>query len=131
MKRYPAITALFVVAAAYDGILGLMFALVPRLVFETFGVTPPNHYGYVRFPGLLLLVFAALFAAVARAPRENRNLIPFGAGLKVSYCALVFWYWVTSSIPGMWKPFAIADLVFLVLFVLAYRRLGEVAPSKA
>lgn len=127
MRRHGAISVLFAVAAVYDGILGLAFAVLPRLVFETCGVTPPNHFGYVRFPGLLLLVFAALFAAVARAPRENRNLIPYGAGLKASYCALVFWYWATSDIPWMWKPFAIVDLVFLALFVVAYRRLGSLA----
>ena len=49
----------------------------------------------------------------------------YGIGLKVSYCGVVFWHWFTAGIPSMWKPFAVADLVFLVLFVWAYLRLGR------
>lgn len=125
MKTKGWIWWLFVVAALYDGILGLIFLLAPGALFERFEVPPPNHFGYVQFPAALLLVFAWLFAAVALAPERNRNLIPYGMGLKTAYCALVFYYWFTIQIPTMWKPFAVADLVFLVLFLLAYVQLGK------
>ena len=116
---------LFVIAAIYDGILGAAFIFAPHAVLSAFGVTPPNHWGYLQFPGALLITFALLYVAVAREPVGNRNLIPFGAMLKVSYCAVVFGYWFTSGIPDMWKPFALADLVFLVLFLVAYGSLGS------
>ena len=112
--------ALFYVAALYDGILGLAFLLVAGRVFTLFDVQPPNHLGYVQFPAALLLVFALMFLAIARNPRQNRNLIPFGVLLKVSYCGVVFWNWSQAGIPYMWKPFAIADLLFAVLFCVAY-----------
>jgi len=115
-----AIRSLFVVAALYDGILGLAFLLRPEAVFTRFGVTPPNHFGYVQFPAALLIVFALLFLAIAQDAEANRNLIPFGILLKISYCGVVFAYWFTTGIPAMWKPFAIADLVFIVLFGWAY-----------
>lgn len=115
----------FVIAALYDGILGLAFLLAGGPMFWWFKVTPPNHMGYVQFPGLLLIVFAIMFLAVARKPVANRNLIPYGILLKASYCGVVFYYWLTSGIPGMWKPFAIGDAVFLVLFVMAYQALGK------
>ena len=125
MNDKKLISILFVVAALYDGILGLVFLLAPGALFEWFGITPPNHYGYVQFPAFLLLLFAWMFTAVAMAPQKNRNLIPYGIGLKVAYCSLVFYYWFSKGVPGMWKPFAVIDLVFLVLFVLAFVRLGE------
>lgn len=118
-------TVLFSIAALYDGILGLMFLFSPYFVFDLFEITPPNHPGYVQFPAALLIVFAFIFLAIARRPKQNRNLIPYGMLLKVSYCGVVFWYWSTAGIPSMWKPFAVADLVFLALFIWAWLRLGR------
>ena len=116
MRGMPWIRTLFVIAAVYDGLLGLIFAIAPWWVFRTTQVTPPNHWGYVRFPAALLILFGLMFLAIAADPRRNRNLIPYGIGLKIAYCIVVFGYWFTSGIPGMWKPFAIADLVMAVLF---------------
>jgi hypothetical protein len=115
----------FVIAALYDGILGLAFLFAGSAMFERFNVTPPNHFGYVQFPALLLIIFAIMFLEVARNPAGNRNLIRYGILLKASYCGVVFFYWFTSGIPGMWKPFAIADAVFLVLFALTCAVLGK------
>jgi hypothetical protein len=120
VKGKFAVVLLFWIAALYDGVLGIVFLVSPSLPFERFGVTPPNHMGYVQFPAALLIVFALMFAAVALRPVANRNFILVGIGLKISYCSIVFWYWLGQGIPWMWKPFAIADLAFLVLFVWAW-----------
>lgn len=121
------ISALFVVAALYDGLLGLIALFWSSRLFAFFGVTPPNHPGYAQFPGALLVVFAVMFASVARSPVGNRNLIPYGMLLKVSFCGVVFFHWFTAGLPDMWKPFAIADAVFFVLFAWAYVRLRQQA----
>ncbi len=125
MKNKPMITVLFVIAALYDGSLGIAFLVVGGGIFQWFGVPPPNHPGYVQFPAALLVVFALMFLAVARNPVKNRGLIPYGMLLKVSYCGVVFFHWFTSGIPGMWKPFAIFDLVFFFLFAWAYVALQD------
>ena len=111
MKTKRAISALFLVAATYDGILGIAFLLLPGSLFEWFNVTPPNHPGYIEFPAMLLVVFAMMFGAIARNPLANRNLIPFGMLLKVSYCTVVIGYWLRGGIPNMWKPWAVAGLL--------------------
>lgn len=126
MKRETLIALLFYVAALYDGVLGLAFLFAAPSVFEWYAATPPNHYGYVQFPAALLIVFAILFFNVARDQVKNRNLILYGILLKVSYCGVVFYYWTTSTIPNMWKPFAIFDLAFVILFVLVYRTLKSI-----
>ena len=117
------IPLLFAIAAAYDGLLGLIGLFGTARLFQVFGVTPPNHAGYAQFPSALLIVFALMFVAVARNPAANRNLIPYGMLLKVSYCGVVFYHWASAGLPVMWKPFAIFDLVFLVLFAWAYTQL--------
>ena len=124
MKKLGAISLLYYVAMIYDGVLGLAFLFAASAVFNMYGVTPPNHFGYVQFPGALLIVFALMYLAIARDPVRNRNLVPYGALLKVAYCAVVFYHWIASGIPGMWKPFAIIDLVFLVLFIWSYSVIG-------
>jgi hypothetical protein len=115
---------LFYAAAVYDAVLGLAFLFAAPAVFEWCEVTPPNHFGYVQFPGALLIVFALMYLAIARKPVANRNLVPYGMLLKVSYCGVAFYHWIASGIPGMWKPFAVIDLLFLVLFVWAYRAIS-------
>ncbi len=125
------VSALFAVGALYDGLLGLAFLAAPSAMFARFDVTPPNHYGYVQFPAALLVVFGLMFLAVARDPAGNRNLIPYGILLKVAYSGIVSYYWIAEGVPDMWKPFAVADLVFLVLFAWAWAVLRRAAVPPA
>jgi hypothetical protein len=118
------IKLLYAGAGLYDGVLGLAFLFFGRQLFDAFEVTPPNHFGYVQFPALLLIVFAAMFFQIAANPAKNRCLIPYGIGLKLAYTGVVFWYALTAGIPSMWMPWAWADLAFLLLFVAAWRATG-------
>ena len=64
---------------------------------------------------------AVLDAVIARDPPRFRALMPYGAGLKASYCSVVLYHAAAGSIPGIWVPFAWADVVFLALFLAAWR----------
>lgn len=123
------ISPLFWIAAVYDGVLGLLFLAAPWWLFAKFNVPEPNHMAYVQFPAALLIIFAIIFARIARAPHANRGQIIYGILLKVAYCSLAFYYWITTDIPWIWKPFAVIDLVMGVLFVIAYFSLGTTSQS--
>jgi hypothetical protein len=125
MSTKKIISFVFVVAALYDGLLGAIFLVTGNSVFQWYGVTPPNHPGYIVFPAALLIIFALMFAAVARNPIANRNLIPYGILLKVSYCGAVLFYWLTEGLPDMWKPFCIVDFAFMFVFIWAWTALGK------
>lgn len=129
----PWVKPFFVIAALYDGILGIAFLFWWPAIFVHFGVRPPNHGGYVQFPALLLLIFAAMFLRIAREPLANRALILYGVALKASYCGLVFWYDYTEGVSRMWIPFAWADAAFLVIFVAVWSMLERARslPSSA
>lgn len=130
MQGRGAVSTLFAVGAAYDGALGLAFLFASEAIFRWYGVTPPNHWGYVQFPALLLITFAIMFIAIAIGPVRNRNLIPYGIMLKASYCGVVAYWWASPrGVPGMWKPFAVFDLAFLILFWVAWVYLGRVRRS--
>lgn len=111
---------LFGVAGLYDFIIGFVFLLFGRPLFDATGVPPPNHWGYILFGALMLMIFGTMFLAVARDPVRNRNLIPYGMLLKLSYVGLVGYYWLATDCPMLFKPFAVIDGIMFVLFLLAY-----------
>ncbi len=124
MKQLISAPVVFGIAAAYDGLLGLGFLFFPRPLFDLIEATPPGHWGYIQFPAALLIVFALMFIAVAIQPMQNRNLVPYGVLLKLSYCGVVGYYWALTDIPLIWKQFAVADAVFAVLFLWVWIRLA-------
>jgi hypothetical protein len=116
---------LFAVCGVYDAGIGLAFVAGGPTIFDAAGVPHPNHWGYIQFAALLLVVFGLMFFAVAADPLANRNLIPFGMLLKVCYVGIVGFYLATAGMPLLFQPFAGIDAVMLVLFAVAYRRLGR------
>jgi hypothetical protein len=118
------INRLFLVAGLYDAILGAAFLLFGPQIFRYAAVTPPNHFGYIHFPALLLIIFGVMFLRIATDPLKNRELMLYGVALKASYCGVVFWYDLATGIPRLWLPWAWADLLFLVLFIIAWLRTG-------
>ena len=123
------IRTMFIIAGIYDGMLGFAFLLMPEAIFAFYGVTPPNHMAYIEFPAFLLVIFAIMFFRIAMDPVRFRELMLYGVGLKVAYCSLVFKYAVTEGVSAMWIPWAWLDLVFLVVFLLAWYRTGKLASS--
>ena len=117
---------LFLIAGLYDSLIGLAFLGFGTQILAAAGVPPPDHWGYIQFGSLLVLVFGIMFFAVAYDPVGNRNLMPYGMLLKLCYTGLVAYYWVTTDCPLLFKPFAVIDGAMLVLFLLAYRK-GRVA----
>ena len=117
------IRLLFVVSGLYDLAIGIALLGFGPAVFTRANVPHPNHWGYIQFGCLMLITFGLMFFAVAANPQANRNLIPFGVLLKLSYCGIVGFYWTTTDLPLFFKPFAVIDAVMLVLFLLSYRTL--------
>jgi len=123
-KEQRAISALFYFSSAYDFSLGVLFVAAGQWFFRVFAVDPPNHWGYVYFPALLLVTFGIMFFQIAENPKENRNLIPYGILLKASYCFVIGAYtFLSGDLPDMWKPFGIADFIMLLGFIWAYKKL--------
>jgi hypothetical protein len=129
VKPERIISLVFGASGVYDAGLGLIFLLAPAAMFARFGVTPPNHWGYVQFGAAMLLIFGVMFLQVAWKPAPNRNLIPYGILLKVAYAGTVFGYWLTQGLPDMWKPFAVIDAIFAALFIWSWLQLGKPAAS--
>lgn len=112
---------LFVVASLYDLVLGVTFLFWFKSIYGYFGVTLPNHDGYIQFAAAIVATFGIGFWFVAQAPERNRDIIKMGVLLKLSYSGVVLWHAFFGSVPSVWIPFAWLDLVFLGLFIGALR----------
>ena len=121
--RVSQIRALFVIAGLYDFLIGLVFLLFGAQLFDAAGVPQPNHWGYIHFGALMLMIFGAMFIAIARNPAARREMIPYGMLLKLSYSALAGYYWVATDIPTLFKPFVVIDAIMFVLFWWAWQAL--------
>ncbi len=122
MKR-EWIRPLFVIAAVYDLVLGLVFLLAYPAVYRSFGVELPNHPAYVQFAAAVVAIFGIASWYVAQAPERNRDIIKLGVLVKLAYVVVVLGWQVRGHMPAMWVPFAWIDLVFLAAFVAALRAL--------
>ena len=99
----------FAIASLYDFMIGIAFLLFGAAIFERAGVPPPNHWAYLHFSALMLIIFGAAFFAVAIDPIANRNLIVYGIMLKACYVGIVAYYAATSGCPTLFIPFAVID----------------------
>jgi len=116
---------LFRVAAAYDGILGLIFTLLPGLAFERLGIGDqlPAFGGYIALLGAFVLVIGVAYYLISRGDlRRNRDLILVGVLYKLAYCAIAFFYWFTGALPHLifGALFGVADLIFFMLMAECY-----------
>lgn len=128
MKDTRFIPGLFIVAALYDGLIGVVVLFAGGALFKWFDVQPPYHPGFVQFPAALLVVFAIMFVAVARNTAKNRNLIPYGIMLKASYSGVILFHWLTTGLPTVFVTFCFFDLIFLGAFSWAWAELrGDTA----
>lgn len=122
------IRIVLIASGIYDGLLGLAFLVAPATVFRLAQVTPPN-FGYIQFPALVLLIFAAMFLLIAADPVARREQILYGMALKASYFCVVFWYQLHGGIPSLWIPFAWADVAFFLLFFAGWRSTAQRKPA--
>ncbi|HEX4064551.1 MAG TPA: hypothetical protein VHZ09_00900 [Acidobacteriaceae bacterium] len=116
---------LLILCGLFDGVVGLVFAVMPATLFRVAHVTPPNHFGYVQFPALLLVIFAIMFFRAAADPVLHREILLYGVALKASYAGLVFWYQFHGGVPVLWIPWAWADAIFLVLLLMGWSAMAH------
>jgi hypothetical protein len=113
------IRPLFVVAAIYDLVVAAVFVLAYKTIYAMFGITLPNHAGYVHLPAALIFIFGIGFWFVSRDPVRNRDIIKLGALMKLAFAGVIFGHLIFGAIPAMYVPFAVLDLLFFAAFVAA------------
>lgn len=108
---------LFLIAALYDIILGLVFGLLYKTVYTTFETELPNHAGYIQLAAAYIFTFGIGFYLVYKDPVKNQAIITLGVLMKLLFVVVVFGHLLLDSVPAFYVPFAIIDILFLLLFL--------------
>lgn len=120
--------ALFVVAAAYDVVLGVAFFFLYGPIFTTLNIPLPPNTSYIHITAAFVFVQGVGYWLVARDPARNHDLVRLGVIYKGIYIAVALYELALGQlISDVFLWFAAFDLLFLVLFVDFLRRRGRSA----
>ena len=120
--------ALFVVAAAYDVVLGIAFFFLYGPIFTALGIPLPPSTSYIHISAAFVFVQGLGYWLVARDIARNHDLVRLGVIYKGIYVAVAIYELARGQlISDVFLWFAAFDLVFLVLFVDFLRRRGRLA----
>lgn len=111
---------LFLIAAIYDLVLGVVFTFFSAPVFRLLGISDklPSFGGYISLLGAFVFVIGVAYYLIFRGDlAKNQDLIFIGALYKLSYCLVAFYYFAFREVPHILfvGVFGVLDLVFLVL----------------
>ena len=126
--------SLFMIAAAYDLVLGLAFTFFPARAFDALGIREklPAFGGYFTLLGAFVLVIGVAYFLIARGDlRRNADLILVGTLYKLAYSGTAFYYWSQGNLPhiAFGALFGVADAVFFVLMAECYWSLKQETKS--
>ena len=124
--------ALFLFAAIYDMILGIVFTFFANCVFDMLGISAilPSFLGYVTLIGVFLIVIGVAYFLIYRGDMiKNRDLILVGTLYKFAYCATSFYYFAIGQMPHLvfFSLFGAMDFIMLILMAECYKFLGKIS----
>ena len=122
---------LFLVAALYDLVLGAVFFLLYGPAFELLGIALPNNTSYIHLTDAFVIVQGLGYWFVYQAPIANRGIAKVGVSYKFAFAALSIYYFLIGELlHSIFVLFGIADIAFLIGFVLFLRATADRVPAE-
>ena len=125
----------FLVGAAYDMILGAVFFLAWRPIYDALGIQYAGNLAYLHITTAYIFVQGLSYWYVSRNIIRNLDIVRVGIVYKAIYIGLAVWYLMNGQIPHvLFAWFAVFDFIFLLLFVGCLRwanSSAEVRPATA
>lgn len=116
---------LFLIAAVYDLVLGVVFTFFPKSAYNLFGISEklPEFVGYLTLIGAYLLIIGVAYYLIYWGDlQKNKDLILIGVLYKFAYCFITFYYFLIGDIPHILflALFGVIDLVMFILMLECY-----------
>ena len=104
-----------VVSVAYN-LAGAATLASPGRLGSPWGMPVPVPSFYTTHLALIVLLFAAVYAWLASAPRPDRALVAVATWGKLQFFAVYVGYWIAGQLPGRAVVSASGDLVLGLVF---------------
>lgn len=116
---------LFLIAAIYDFLLGIVFTFFHARAFEALGIREqmPQFGGYLSLLGAFVFVIGVAYYLISRGDlQRNLDLILIGVLYKLAYCTIALYYALIGNVPHLIfvAVFGVADMIFFVLMAECY-----------
>jgi hypothetical protein len=109
----------FLIAALYDGLLGLAFFFLYNPLFSMFDITLPNNTSYIHLTAAFVFVQGVGYWFVFQDPEGNHGIVKLGIVYKGVFALLAAYYWAIGQLlHPIFALFGILDVLFLIGFVL-------------
>ena len=110
--------SLFLVAAAYDIVLGLAFIFLYDPILDALDITPPDNKSYIHLASVFVLVQGLGYLFVYRNLAGNLDMIRVGVIYKAAYATVAVYYLaIDELLHWIFFLFGMIDIVFMGLFV--------------
>jgi len=108
---------LFLIAAIYDLILGILFFFFYKPVYAYFNIALPTYPMYLQMAAAFVMAMGVGYYFIYRNLYRNIDLVKLGIVYKLVYSGLTSYFYFANlaNITFFW--FAIFDAIFLFLFV--------------
>lgn len=108
---------LFLAAAIYDLILGIMFFFFYKPIYAYFNITLPTYPMYLQMAAAFVIAMGVGYYFIYKNLYRNIDLVKLGIVYKLVYSGLTSYFYFAdlANITFFWL--ALFDAIFLVLFV--------------
>jgi hypothetical protein len=108
---------LFLIAALYDIILGILFLLFYKVAYSFFGITLPTYPMYLQMSAAFVFAMGIGYYFVYKNLYRNVDLVKLGISYKVVYAGLVGYFYFANLANIVFLWFGMIDVLFIVFFV--------------
>jgi len=109
--------SMFLIAALYDFVLGLVFFLFYGQIYSYLNIPIPAESMYLQMAAAFVIAMGVGYYFVYQNMYKNIDLVKLGVVYKFVYSSVTSYFYFKGSGPAIFFLFAVIDAVFLLLFV--------------
>jgi hypothetical protein len=108
---------LFLVAAVYDFVLGILFFFFYRQIFNLFNIAIPDFPAYLQMSAAFVIAMGIGYYFVYKNLYRNIDLVKLGVVYKFAYSSVVIYFYLTNLANLVFLWFAVFDIIFMLFFI--------------
>ncbi len=117
MNKNKFFKSLFLIAALYDLILGVVFLTMYKFIYSYFNIALPTYPMYLQLSAAFVIAIGIAYYFVYLNMYRNIDLVKLGIIYKLIYILVAGYYYLIGIAHVIFFWFVVFDIIFLVLFV--------------